>query len=301
MAAELLSICIPTYNRAPLLKEILQTFIDQMRKDGVSPGDVILYVSDNTSTDQTPQVVEGFQKQGVPLVYSRNPANLGISRNLTKVIGMGKGRFIWTVGDDEMISPKALANMLKVLRQHDPGLLLAFDTRYTLKLPAPQLFPDYQAFARECIRLKNAHPLAEQTLLSSNIFRSDYYDPAFAEENIDTFFPHMFGMLRPLLKKRAPVLLPDFPIITVRKEDRSVPKDGVWANLDACWAGYLGWLRDEMQMPELDPHAPSRAARRAMLSSMVSDPIGYFKKYWRALFQPSAYRFLITRLFGLRK
>lgn len=300
MAAELLSICIPTYNRAPLLKDILRVFIHQMAEDGLPAGDVTFYISDNASTDKTPQVVEAVRKQGVPLVYSRNESNLGISRNLLKVISMGKGRFIWTVGDDELICPEALANILRVLRQHEPGLLLAFDTRYKLKLPAPQLFPDYQAFARECIRL-NPHPLTEHTLLSSNIFRSDCYDPVFAEENIDTFFPHMFGMLRPMLKKRAPVFLPDFPIITVRQEDRGVPSDGVWANLDACWVSYLTWLRDEMQMPELDPYSASRAARSAMLANMRSDPIGYLRKNWRALLQPSAYRFLFTRLFGLKK
>jgi len=155
--------------------------------------------------------------------------------------------------------------------------------------------------ARECIRLGNTHALAEHTLLSSNLYRAEYFDAKFGEQNIDTWFPHMFGFLRPLLKNRRPVLIPDFPVISTREEERSVPSDGKWANLDECWKTYLSWLRDEMQMPELDPTSASRAARKAMLANMRSHPIQYFKKYWRALFQPSAYRFLWTRFFGVGK
>src|ERR1017187_576852 len=299
MAQELLSICIPTYNRARLLQQILGVLGGQIKAAGAD--NVVIYISDNGSSDTTPQVVEEFQKQtGLKVVYSRNPTNLGISKNLLKVMAMGKGRFVWTLGDDEIVADNAVANLVKVLRERDPGFVLMYDTRYAWPLPKPGLYADYQSFARECIKLDNVHALAEHTLLSSNIYRSDHFDAKFGEQNIDTWFPHMFGFLRPLLKNRMSVLIPDFPVISTREEERSVPSDGKWANLDECWKTYLTWLRDEMQMPELDPTAASRAARRAMLQNMRSHPIQYFKKYWRALFQPSAYRFLWTRFFGVK-
>jgi hypothetical protein len=176
-----------------------------------------------------------------------------------------------------------------------------FDTRYPWPLPKPGLYTDYQSFARECIKLDNTHALAEQTLLSSNLYRSEFFDAKFGEQNIDTWFPHMFGFLRPLLKNRMSVFIPNFPVISTREEERSVPSDGKWANLDECWVTYLSWLRDEMQMPELDPTSASRAARKAMLANMRAHPVQYFRRYWRALFQPSAYRFLWTRFFGVGK
>jgi hypothetical protein len=55
-----------------------------------------------------------------------------------------------------------------------------------------------------------------------------------------------------------------------------------------------------MPMPELDPTAASRTARQAMLANMRAHPLQYLKKYWRALFQPSAYRFLWTRFWGVK-
>jgi glycosyltransferase involved in cell wall biosynthesis len=300
MPQELLSICIPTYNRARLLQSILGVLGPQIKAAGADQ--VVLYISDNGSTDTTPQVVGEFQKQtGVPVVYSRNPTNLGISKNLLKVMAMGRGRFVWTLGDDEIVADQAVPRLVQALRERDPGLVLMFDTRYAWPLPQPGLYPDYQAVARECIRLGNTHALAEHTLLSSNLYRAEYFDAKFGEQNIDTWFPHMFGFLRPLLKNRRPVLIPDFPVISTRAEERSVPGDGQWANLDACWKVYLTWLRDEMPMPELDPTAASRTARQAMLANMRAHPLQYLKKYWRALFQPSAYRFLWTRFWGVKK
>lgn len=300
MPQELLSICIPTYNRSHLLKPLLAGLAEQIREAGVN--DVVIYVSDNASPDATPQVVEEFQKQsGVKIVYSRNPSNIGLSKNLLKVMSLGQGRFIWTLGDDEIVAPQAVPNLVRVLRQHDPGFVLMFDTHYSWPLPKPGLYADYRAFAQECIKLDNVHALAEHTLLSSNLYRSEYFDPVFGEANIDTWFPHMFGFLRPLLKARLPVLIPDFPVISTRKDDRGVPSDGKWADLDQCWATYLTWLREEMQMPELDPSAASKAARKEMLANMKAHPVQYFRKNWRAMFQPSAYRFLYTRFFRVGK
>lgn len=300
MSQELLSICIPTYNRSHLLRQILGVLGAQIRAN--NPGDVVIYISDNGSSDETPQVIEEFQRQtGPPVVYSRNATNVGISRNLLKVMAMGRGRFIWTLGDDELIAPDAITNLLTALRQYDPGFVLMFDTRYKLPLPKPGLYADYRAVAQACVQLDNVHALAEHTLLSSNLYRAEFFDAEFGEKNIDTWFPHMFGFLRPLLKKRMPVLIPNFPVISTRVEDRGVPSDGQWANLDQCWATYLTWLREEMQMPELNPHAAGQTARRLMLANIRAHPVRYFCKNWRALFQPSAYRFLFTRFFGVRK
>ena len=97
MSSELLSICIPTYNRSRLLGQILEVLGAQIRAAGAE--NVVLYISDNGSPDNTRQVVGEFQKQsGVRVVYSRNDTNLGISKNLLKVMAMGKGRFVWTLG-----------------------------------------------------------------------------------------------------------------------------------------------------------------------------------------------------------
>lgn len=300
MAEELLSICIPTYNRSQLLRQVLDSLAGQIVESGLS--EAVVYISDNASTDATPELAKEFgSRPGFRLVYSRNPENIGLSRNLLKVMGLGKGRFVWTLGDDEIIAPKAIASLIRELRKHDPGYVVMFDTRYALPIPAPGVYADYREVARACIRLDNVHALAQHALLSSNLYRAENFDLDWALQNIDTWFPHMFGMLRPLLKLRLPVLIPDFPVVSTREDERGTPADGVWADLDQCSTIYLEWLQKEMQMPELDPYAFGRTARKMMVDNFLSHPFKYVAHHWRALFQPSAYRYLWTRLLGARK
>lgn len=295
---EFLSVCIPTYNRAPILKQLLEQFTAQIRAAGLTDSDVAFYFSDNASPDDTPRVIEDFQRQGFRVHYSRNPTNIGIHRNVLRIYSLPRGRYCWGLGDDELLCPDALPRMLKVLREHAPGLLIAFNSRYDLRIPVPELFPSYQAFAKKCLQL-NAHALAEHTLISSNIIRSDHFDYALGEANVHMYFPNMFGLMRPLIRDRLSVYLPDFPIITVREAAPGAgPSDGVWADLDSCWKYYFTWLREELQMPELDPTAPSRIARQMMLKNLRRNPFKYFWNHKGALLQPSAYRFLLSRLFG---
>jgi glycosyltransferase involved in cell wall biosynthesis len=300
VASELLSVCIPTRNRAVYLRDLLTAFAGQVQADRLGPEDVAFYISDNAAVDNTPDVVREFQSKVPGATYSRNPADIGAGPNIIKVRGMARGKYHWVVGDDELLCDRALVNLLKLLRQHEGiGLVIAYNSNYDLKVPAPQVFADYRAYARECIRY-NVHALAEHSLISSNIFRGDCYDAAFAEEKLGTFFPHMFGMLRPLLKLKAGVALPGFPIITIRKHP-AAPVDAVWIDLDAYWISYFKWLQEEMQMPEFDPYAPSECARRNLRNKMLRNPLKFVWNNRKSIFNPMAYRFVFDRLFRKRR
>jgi hypothetical protein len=185
--------------------------------------------------------------------------------------------------------------VLQLIEEYQPGLIIAFDSRYDSKLSAPQVFSDYRAFAKECIRV-NTHALAEHTLISSNIFRADCYDGNYAKATIGTFYPHMFGMIRPLLEKRAAVVVPATSIITVR-DWRPGEVDARWVDVSKAWRGYFNWLRDELQLPELDPSVPSEHARQAMINAMLKTPIRFLATNWRAIFEARSYRVVFNRLF----
>jgi glycosyltransferase involved in cell wall biosynthesis len=296
MSNELLSICIPTRNRAKYLREMLAAFAQQIAGGKIGEDKVVFYISDNASDDgETPDIISEFEGK-VPKVFSsRNAVNLGADGNNVHIRTLAKGKYLWVIGDDELLDGAAVATVLKLIEEHNPGLIIAFDTHYNLKVPVPQIFSDYRAFAKECVRF-NTHALAEHTLISCNIFRADCFDRAYAKETLLTSFPHMFGMIRPLMKKQAAVILPKTPIITVRRL-RPGPPDGNWVDLDVMWLNYFKWLRGELQLPELDPAAPNQHARQAMISSMTRNPVRFFASNWRSLFQPQAYRFVFNRFF----
>ncbi len=111
--APLLSICIPTYNGARRLESALYALAPQVAEAG---GVVELIVSDNCSTDDTAQVVEGARRWG-PIRYHRNEQNEGQARNVLRLTNeLARGEFAWVLGDDDLVRPDGVARVLAVLQ-----------------------------------------------------------------------------------------------------------------------------------------------------------------------------------------
>ena len=125
---------------------------------------------------------------------------------------------------------------------------------------------------------------------------------AFAQDCLDSVrgksfgYPHMFGMLRPLNKLGLPILIPDYPIIRLQPMRTSEPNNS-WGDMDALWFQYFTWIKDEMDIPDFDPAAPSRIARRLMIAEIVRNPFRFLWSYRWELVTPRAYRFFFRRLF----
>jgi len=291
-----LTICIPTYNRAGFLSDLLTEIGRQLRAGGWAPEDIAIAVSDNGSPDATPDVLQRARDSGLPISWQRQSRNLGINPNLCAACEMAKGRYGWLLGDDELLDPHALQRVWNATREGEPGMVILYDTRFPSRPPQSMDFPTYRDFAAECARTAPER-LTEQTLLSSNVFRTDCYDAGFARASLDTDFPHMFGLVRGVHRCGAPVRVLAEPVITTRGEDRPPPPDGQWVPIDRKWIAYMAWLREELGLPELDPYAPTRAARRALVTHMLTHPIAFARRYGRSALNPSAWRFLFDRLF----
>lgn len=118
MNKPLLSICIPTYNRATCLKECLESIVSQFNDEGVL-NQVEVVISDNASTDNTVEIVKEFQKNFSNIYYSKNETNLGFDRNLLKVVERSVGEYCLTLGDDDGFLPNTLSiliNKIQTLR-----------------------------------------------------------------------------------------------------------------------------------------------------------------------------------------
>ncbi|APW37327.1 hypothetical protein RD110_09085 [Rhodoferax koreense] len=96
------SICIPSFNRAPLLRRCLAhlaAFEDPRFE---------VLVGDNASTDDTPDVVAEMQPQFAHLVYLRHAENIGFARNMDALLRRATRRFIYILNDDDMVFEQAL-------------------------------------------------------------------------------------------------------------------------------------------------------------------------------------------------
>lgn len=118
----LLSVLIPTFNRAIFLEGLLIDLERQLCAQEAALGVEIL-ISDNASTDNTSQVLQKF--------YARNPAwrifqhsvNLGPDANMIHLIVESQGSYRWIIGDDDRPFPGLIGHILKLLRSDRPSLI----------------------------------------------------------------------------------------------------------------------------------------------------------------------------------
>ena len=109
-----LSICIPTFNRAAHLCNVLNSFIQCGL--GNLP-EVQICVSDNCSKDETKQVVIEAQKL-LNINYQVNKSNLGFARNMLEAVQMADGQFVWVLGDDDLLMPGACEKIIALITKH---------------------------------------------------------------------------------------------------------------------------------------------------------------------------------------
>ena len=117
-----LSICIPTYNRAALLAEALESVTTQWAHDltPLQQEAVEIIVSDNCSPDETSCVVEKTQAAypHLRLTYFRQTENVGPDANIWNAARLAQGEYIYILSDDDILLLAALAAMLALLEEY---------------------------------------------------------------------------------------------------------------------------------------------------------------------------------------
>lgn len=102
-----LSICIPTYNRAKYLPELLDSILSQPEASKVE-----IAISDNASTDNTDELIKAYQEKHVNIVYLKLAENLGPDRNYFKAVEISSGEYAWLMGSDDKLADGSLAQVL---------------------------------------------------------------------------------------------------------------------------------------------------------------------------------------------
>lgn len=104
-----LSICIPTYNRAKYLRQLLDS-IARQPLEGVE-----VVVSDNASSDDTEQLLQEYSEKIGRLVVHRWDKNAGADRNYLKVVELASGEYCWLMGSDDIVPEGAIAKVISLL------------------------------------------------------------------------------------------------------------------------------------------------------------------------------------------
>ncbi len=131
----LISICIPTYNRPEHLKNCLSSLARQTNKN------FEVCVSDNNSKTNIRKIINLFNTR-LKIRFKKNKKNLGFAINLLNVSKMAKGKFIWFLGDDDLLIPNAIEQLAKRIKQNnnvDFFWINSYDLNYShlKKFPSP--------------------------------------------------------------------------------------------------------------------------------------------------------------------
>jgi len=113
MTEKLLTIAIPTFNRAKELEHLISSIIPQMTPL------VEILVSDNASIDATPNLMARLMVNNPSICYVRLDTNVLIDRNIESAVVNSSGKFVWLCGDDDELEPFAIAYILGVLQSGD--------------------------------------------------------------------------------------------------------------------------------------------------------------------------------------
>jgi len=113
----LVSIVLPTYKRAHVLKSAIQNVLNQTYTN------LELIIVDDNSPDNTHEVVSSFSDQRIR--YVRNEPNLKLPRALNRGFSLARGEYLTWTSDDNLYGEHAIQRMVEVLQSGDCDFIYA--------------------------------------------------------------------------------------------------------------------------------------------------------------------------------
>ena len=110
-----LTILLCTFNRAKLLKPLMNELINQVKN--TKRDDLEILLINNNSTDETEEIINEYKKNCAFLAYTvEKKQGLAVARNTG--IKFSKGKFIVFIDDDIMLAENWLTEILNCLQKH---------------------------------------------------------------------------------------------------------------------------------------------------------------------------------------
>jgi glycosyltransferase involved in cell wall biosynthesis len=116
------SIGLPVFNGAGYLDEAIRSILSQ------DFADLELILSDNASTDATPQIIERWMQKDDRIVSHRHRENLGAATNFNTVLQMARGEYFRWAGHDDLLAPTMVAKCVEVLDSTDTSVVAVAPT-----------------------------------------------------------------------------------------------------------------------------------------------------------------------------
>jgi abequosyltransferase len=102
---------MPTFNFGRFIGETLDSIIPQMTDE------LEIVILDGGSTDNTPEVVQRYQKLCPQIRYFRQPVKGGIDQDMHLSVEKARGEYCWLFSSDDIMRPGAINEILKEIKR----------------------------------------------------------------------------------------------------------------------------------------------------------------------------------------
>lgn len=174
----ILSICIPTYNRGHVLKDVLEKFITNPEFDD----DVELVISDNASSDDTEQICHDACLMHPNIVYHRNEVNIH-DENFVRVLDLAKGEYLKLFNDWVYCTEEQLRYIKDKVREN-------VLSREPLFFTGNHIYTKYKAREIHCVSLDEYVKVVSTFVTYNNIFG------VWREQWVDVQGKHRYSALK---------------------------------------------------------------------------------------------------------
>ena len=103
------SIGLPVFNGERYLAQAIGSILGQDLRD------LELIISDNASTDRTPEICTAFARRDARVRYHRNPRNLGAGPNYDRCFHLARGEYFKWAAHDDRLAPGYLSRTVAAL------------------------------------------------------------------------------------------------------------------------------------------------------------------------------------------
>ncbi|OGH88667.1 MAG: hypothetical protein A3J93_01055 [Candidatus Magasanikbacteria bacterium RIFOXYC2_FULL_42_28] len=123
MTKPVISICIPTFNRASYLNECLLSIAKQFSDPSVT-SQVEVKILDNLSIDNTELIVKSFSQRYPNIFYVKDSEPRKIASGIVNAATLGTGEYVWIFSDDDLMKSDSLKKIMNKLSAKQPDLVL---------------------------------------------------------------------------------------------------------------------------------------------------------------------------------
>lgn len=248
----LVSVIIPTFNRAALLDRCLRSVL------ALPISDMEVLVADNASEDNTQEILNSITDKR--LVFYRNEFNIGIEKNILNLLKNAHGKWLFCLTDDDYLLLGGLERLLTVA-QSDTSLGVILSSATVVDITGKPLWTYH--FYNETHKFAPGMDALVNMVWAAHVFsrilvRKEWIDLEGIEQTLGSMYSQMY-MIGSVLREHAGYYLEEATVA------HTTGNETAWDYpVDFMLGGKLKLIKTMLPVPQW------KKERRALINQITS-------------------------------